>query len=486
MEFLDPNYRKRHDRMLIVGYLLLGFLLAGLTIILVLVTSGYDISRRGEVIVNSIAFVNSTPSNSQIYLDKTLLGNKTDARLVVESGEYLLELKQAGYFPWSKNVWLKPQKVGFYQYPFLFPEKLDFGQIAIYKSRQLSSQSPDKKWLITYDPSSAQANLFDISQPDNAPLDLSLEASNQSTPASEETNQPSQYRIVSWADDNRTMLVKKTLTDKTTSYSLVDSRGEKPSIPISVGEDRPVKRLSLVNDKTDNLLILYANGELIKQNIDTGDEVVIALEVLAYNSFGKDVVVYIAANHASNKADVIINENFEEYKLTELNYSDTASYSLALSRFNGKNIYAVGSNLDERFYVYKNPLEDLKSGRPLILLSSPVVNQLKELKFSQNSRFVAALTPEDIVVYDAEQAAPYRFQVDNLADDYHLSWMDGHRLMANINHGLNIFEFDGKNMVTYQDVDPTNIYFNKDYDTIYITDNQTGKTILESASLRVN
>ena len=124
MDFLDPKSRKAHRRRLFIGYALMAIALGMATLLIALLTSGYDVDRKtGAVIQNGLVLTESHPVSADIYVNGQAKG-KTSQRLLLPEGGYTVELKANGFRSWQHKVTLEGSSIEQLVYPFLFPEKL--------------------------------------------------------------------------------------------------------------------------------------------------------------------------------------------------------------------------------------------------------------------------------------------------------------------------------------------------------------------------
>src|SRR4051812_14198680 len=120
MDFLDPRKSRRNRIRLMVGYFLIGIVIALATVILVYGAYGYGINTKtGQIIQNGLLFVDSQPGGATIYLNDKSQSSKTAARLVLASGDYRLSIQKDGYHSWQRNFVLNEHSVARYVYPFL-------------------------------------------------------------------------------------------------------------------------------------------------------------------------------------------------------------------------------------------------------------------------------------------------------------------------------------------------------------------------------
>src|SRR3990167_7852081 len=150
MDFLDPRKRRAHSIRLMVAYVLVAVAIGLGGYLLVKAAEGYGVDpKTGNVIENSLLFVDSKPGGADIYINNTLQESKTSARLILPAGDYHLTLKKEGYRSWERDISLNERSVARYVYPFLFPLEPQVKNLKTYpKTPPLISQSPDRRWLL--------------------------------------------------------------------------------------------------------------------------------------------------------------------------------------------------------------------------------------------------------------------------------------------------------------------------------------------------
>src|SRR5687767_3789876 len=160
MEFLDPKKQKAHLIRLAIGYVLIGTALILTTVILLYRAYGFGISN-GEVIQNGLIFVSSRPNPADLYVNGQKREETTNARLLMQAGQYTFELQRDGYRSWKRAINVEGGAVVRFDYPVLFPAKLTAETTRKYDVRPaLATQSPDQRWLLVQ--AAAAHNVFDL------------------------------------------------------------------------------------------------------------------------------------------------------------------------------------------------------------------------------------------------------------------------------------------------------------------------------------
>ncbi len=470
MEFLDPRYKKRHNRLLFVGYALLSILIAFLASLFVLEANGFYLGSDGTIVQNSILQVDSHPGNARVFINGILEDSRTDARYVLPEGRHFVEIQRNGYEPWQKEFNLEGGKVFFAQYPFLYPEEPVETTIESYRVEATLSQTPDRRWLaVLPEPTSRIYDLYDLNEDVVQKEERLLPPELASTGAS--------YSVLEWSTDNRHALVEVLApseeegvdVDEDTAspeYWIVDMRGNDDPLPVDVDPNKEVLEIQLVDGDTEFVLVHYADMQLVRYEVEDGSSTVVGLRVQAFASHGENIVFYAVQDSSEQQVRIIISDDLEEYELVVLESDDPGDVRLDVARFDGDWLYVVGASGEERLRVYQNPLQAAQEDEEPRLASNLAVNGLSDISFSANTRFIFGVHDGGLVIYDAEDKRPYRFT--QASDNQEFAWMDGHRVMTVHNNNLTITEFDGFNSKVLSEVrDIDSALFDQNYDFFY-------------------
>lgn len=487
MEYLDPSYKKKHTILLFIGYGLFGVIISLLALLFALEASGYYINRGGEILQNSLLFVNSDPDRAQIYVNGKLEGANTNAKLVLPEGKHTVEIYRSGFRTWKKDIQLEGGVVTFATYPYLFPDNTTSKAVAAYPEIKQIKQSPNQENLAVYAATNPLLiDIYNLSAVINgtvAPTKIDMSALDPLLGVA-----VTSVEIQDWSNDNRSMLLSVVGADGLTTYWVVDFENPTIFTPVPLPVDHFATSVEFVNGRPNVVDILLSTGELLRVNLSEKTNLSVALGVLAYDSFGDGKVMYAKASSDKTKIDVIISSDLDEWLLTTLPVvdGDHGQLQLHISQFSDDELYVVGSSVADRLKTYKNPLQSLGGGESPTVVSNVGVVGLSSVKFSGKSRFVAAKHDGGLIVYDAEDNKPYRYEIPGLADNYEITWMDDHRLYGVIDEKVQVWEFDSLNMVSL-DIPSTGpkIYFDKDYDTITsISTNAAGATDILLTNMR--
>jgi hypothetical protein len=477
MEYLDPKRQRAHLIRLFTGYILIGTALILTTIILLYQAYGFGL-KNGEVIQNGLVFISSNPAPADIYVNGKKYDETTNARLLIPAGKYSFELRRDGYRSWKRAVSLEGGALQRFDYPKLFPIKLNTQTTKSYPVKPtLATQSPDRRWLIV------QANadyrtfdIFDATKPDKEPVSLMLPA------AISTLNGAHSWSMVEWSNDNSHVLLRHTTDNagrKTSEYILLSREKPAESLNLTATLGTNPSQLTLLDKKYDKYVMHTADGTLQTASLAAVKPVIWVKDVLAYQTYGESTVVYATiAGAEAGKATIKLQNSDKTYGLRTVTAG--SQYMLDIAKYDGDWFLVAGSVTENRTYIYKNPMAALDENvaAPLVPVQVLKVDAPTRVSFSDNTRFVMAENGQQFSVYDAEYDKKYAYTTNDPIDapQTHIEWMDGHRMMYVSGGTLVVFDYDNTNSEKLMITDPQyGAFFNRNYEAVYGFSTQTTK-----------
>lgn len=469
MDFLNPAKKRAHRNRLIVGYILIAIAIGLVTTILVFQSYGYDLDRKtGAIIQNGLVFVAAQPEAASIYLNNKQYTNQGNARLVLPSDVYKLELKRDGYRDWYRTFSLAGGTIERLTYPFLFPVNLNTQNRKVYTSSPaFASQSPDRRWILVQRPGQWEVfDVFDANDAEKEPTAITLPTGLMAASSRH------QLQLIEWSTDNRHLLVRHDF-DGGHEFIVIDHEAPSQSFNVNKTFNRNPSQVTLRDKRFDHFYLYdQATKKLDYAELKTPTAIQPILDnVLSYKTHGDDMILYVTDQQASaGKARVMLKDKDSSYPVREVALSPT--YQLALARYDNAWFVAGGATTEGRVYVYKNPLDTVKqaSAEPLIPVSVLRVNNPEWLEFSANTQFIALQGGQQFAVYDAENERDYRYEIKEPLDlqSPRVSWMDGHRLIINSAGSMVVFDYDGINVQTItENLAGMPAFFDRDYKLLY-------------------
>jgi hypothetical protein len=485
MEFLDPVAKKKKTRRLFIGYGLVTVLIALATYVMVATAIGYEVfDFGGEVVQNGIVFIDTKPVSAAVTINGKLEKDKTDSKLILNGGEYIVTLNETGYTSWTKKIAIDGGKVRFFSYPWLFPATITPSKQAdLPINTGFTTQSTDSRWLVIQQNASIPAiEIFDLEE-------TKLVAKSVVFPQSILSNVGGNYgsfEVVSWADDNQHFLLCQKLPDGKRKYLLIDRENIDLSVNLNTVFGVEPTNVKLFDNQSTKFYMYFATGGLLRVADLEAKNVAepILDQVLAFQTKGTDLILYATTKDANpGKVAVKIHRDSDNFAFTELDFDSGNNYFLEFESFNNSWYYAVGSGVSSQVQIYRNPLNFItaKKPKPAALLTTLKAGVPSSLSFSpQNSRFILVRSGQTVADYDAEEDKSYKYDLPFATDaGSKITWVDGFHLQGVAGGKLQVFEFDGQNnreLLSVRNMTPG--YFSKDYKKLFsISPTDTASTL---------
>lgn len=470
MDFLDPAKKRAHRIRLLIGYVLVGIAIGMGTIVLGIVTFGYTYDRKtGTVIQNGLVFISAQPESADITINDAPRGN-TNTRLNLPAGQYTIRLNRNGYREWKRTFTLRGGSIERLVYPRLFPTKLTMVDEQLYgEAPTLAAASPDRHWLLVAHPdNNLNFDVFDLNDPQKQPTSLAIPADLLS-----DTSAPNSLSLVEWSTDNRHVLLLHTYADNKTEYLMVDREVPVQSVNLSRVFGNLTGTVSLRDKKYDQYYIFDAAAKtLATGDLKTHTPKNLLNHVLAYKSYGKDVVLYVSDQDqaTTTKAAVMLHDPSGSYELRELPAGN--QYLVDITQYSGNWYVAAGAVSDDKVYVYKDPFDIIKTPsvvKALVPVAVLKVDDPRQVDFSSSAQFVETNNGRNFAVYDIENDRNYHFATAAAIDDgTKVRWMDGNRMTLNSQSKTVVFDFDNSNAQTLAaTLSGFGPFFDRDYENLY-------------------
>lgn len=449
MDFLDPKKQKAHATRLIIGYVLIGLVLLLATVILLFQAFGWGIDRHGRLIQNGLVYVSSAPEGAEIYVD----GERKDAtntRLLLPAGQYVFELKRDGYRPWKRAITVEGGTLQRFDYPFLFPEQFTTSTTKQYNAApNLVSQSQDRRWALIQTGADS-FDLFDLDVDNISPETLSIPGEIVSAGTT-----TTGWQEVEWAGDNRHVVLRRLFErsgQASSEYILVDREDVAKSVNLSVILGFTPTTLQLKGLKYDEYYVFdQPNGAVFTATLEQPTPQPYLDHVLAFQSDDETVLYATSENAPPGKTFIRLRQGDDNYTIRQV-ASDAVPYLLDLARYEDDWYIAAGASGEDKVYVYKNPVDTLKSddGDVLVPVHILKVSKPNYLAFAPASRFVVAENGPDFAVYDAKNNKGYAYKIEAAIDSAigHATWMNGYHLMTHVAGNVIVLDYDGANRET--------------------------------------
>lgn len=477
MDFLDPRKKRATAIKLSIGHFLMALIVIFGTYILVYQAYGFGVDRKtGQVIQNGLVFFDSAPNSAKIFLNGEEQKFQTNTRQALNAGDYDVEIRKDGYRPWKRSFELEGGTVERFMYPLLIPNNLQKTEVQSFVSTPaLGLQSPDRRWLLLSQPENFNVfSQYDLNNLRNDQPPMTIVA----VPADilNMTGPSHVLSMVEWSTDNRHVLLKHEFEG---GFEFIMFDREQPAQSLNINQvlSQSPKSISLRDKQFDKLFLYQADNSLWSADLKASTVAPLLEGVLSYKSHGSDVLLY--SQVAPGKPDEIrisLREGTRTYGIRDI--PKTEVIPLELATYGNHWYVIIGSNGEERTYVYKDPLDSIKSQDseppfPISFLKS--VGSITNLEFSQNARYIMVNSGQHFSVYDFEKVRQYRYEIEQpIEPTIKPVWMDGNRIIIRTAGQAHIFDYDGINHQTLLANElGLPVFFNRDYDVLYTFSNST-------------
>ncbi|MCA9323847.1 PEGA domain-containing protein [Candidatus Saccharibacteria bacterium] len=467
MDYLDPQKKKQKKIRLMLMYALLGIAIAIATVVMVYLVNGYTVDKEtGEVVQNSLLYLDSKPESAEIYLNGEKQRGRTDARLVIPEGNYSVEMRRSGYRNWSREILLEGGSLRRLTYARLVPERLDTEiGLNLPVAPTMISQSNDKRWLLmAFTDSPLKMRVVDLERPQLQLVELQLPLDLLTSKAA------GTWEAVEWADDNKTILARYT-TSEGSEYVLVNrENGTLARNVQAIFPSTTFKRVELRARKNDQLY-LFDGKSVLRGNIGNAQVELVQDDVIDFEPYGDDVFLFVTSKDTSEgMVWAYLRRGTDSYKLRELKKSD--QYLMDISKLGNALVMGVGSVVENRVIVYNDPINALKKNDfsnlpvPTTVMKA---DKPEELAISADSSVIIVRGESTLSSHEFEADRSYSFKLNGTADkDSRLRWMDGQHFTVSINNVQWMSDFDGSNQYELVESSPAlGASADKDFDFLF-------------------
>ena len=348
MDFLDPKKQRRHAILLYTGYIFIGIAVVISTMVLLYQANGFGVNSKGQVVQKGLVFMSSQPNPAQVYLNDKLNESQTNSRLSLAAGEYNVRLTRDGYRDWQRTITVAGGDVQNYDYPFLFPSKLDSTSEANYATAPgVASQSRDRRWLVVQQGATTTFNVYDLKEDKLAAAALALPSSIVSTAAGAQT-----WEALQWANDNQHFLLKHT-NGASVEFLLIDRENPAQSVNLNRTLDANPTALTLIDNKYDQYHLFDGAGNLTRATLNEPTPVEVLKNVLNYKSFGTKQVLYATAQDApAGKVNIMILDGDETYPIREVAAGRPDLHLMIFADYRGSKICGVAASSSKILFIF--------------------------------------------------------------------------------------------------------------------------------------
>lgn len=490
MDFLDPNKKRTNKIKLYVGYVLMAIAIAMGALVLLFAIFGYGFND-GKVVQNGLVFFSSQPDGADVFIEgltKEFKDNdQTNTKFTLNEGRYRATIIKDQYRSWQREFSLGGGSVLRMLYPFLYPNELETENRETYVAQPgFVTSSPDRQWIVVQRPDNfVQFDVFQANNLEEPKTTIEMPSTIIATPTATQS-----FVVVEWSNDNKNVLLQH-IYDGNSEFVLFNIENPAESYNVNQRINQNPYTIQLQDKKVDRMFVQAAKDGLLELvEMSNGAITPLSATTYAFKSHGDDMIVYVAPHESDpSVVSLRIRNNDEDYELRTLPADPNAEYLVDVARFDNSWYITAGSTEDDRVYIYKDPLEVLKNSESnrAVFARTMKIDKPMSLSFSANTRFIAAQSGKDFAVYDADEDRQFRYEVEeNIDITRPARWMDGHRLITNVEGSVFVFDFDGINSQTLMPIVPTtNTMFDRDYTTFYVLAGTEAGFALTQTPMRV-
>jgi hypothetical protein len=420
--------------LIIFGYLMLGLLLVGFTIVLVAYGNDYSydfsthkIIQKGHVIIDSL------PSNVHVTADGHLLTKKTPYQAAYRVGNHTFGLSLPGYWPWQKTLNVVAGQVSLAQYVILVPKNPTTTDL---DSRvQIVAQAISKDHRhVAYITGGADAAVYTLDLGDDSPVKIyTPKAATATTPAEQLTD-------VAWSDDSSHLLLTGTTGGQPEELLESADGGTPTNLTQQYGFS-----FSGIQFSSSNWQQLYWIAPDGLRRLDVGSQTVSNVLASKVDQFWiiKDRVLYVQNTDSEWSLWSIDGSSHTQELIDSLPAS--SSYSVAYTTFFGEDELAVVPAATQTGTLYTGTF----GSNPI---AKTIAHNVTAASFSPDGHLVVFSSPATLVTYDLNQSELQNKLVDYTITDQpgqllSYSWFDSYHLLLNRGGELYWSEYDGTNRI---------------------------------------
>ncbi len=426
-----------------LGYILVGFVIAGGTLILVAYGQGYtyDIAHHRFVHRGLILF-GSVPTGAYITQDGVYTKHQTNRRDSYNPGSYLFKIDKPGYMAWSKTLVVHPGMVTDARYVILVPQKPVQTTVAtVDASFATPATSTDHRHIAYSSPATATEGpaVWTQDLPGGKPIKrYSLAAATPTVPAETIIG-------LQWSGDDSHLLVI-TQTPAGRVYRVINADGTNP---INLTDQYKLdftglQSLQFAPSDWHDLFWIGADGSLRRLDLNAqAVSDVLAAQTTQF-SYAGDRLLYVNTTALGQSLMALQVHNPTQTAWLIPSLPKSSAYSIAYASYQGTDELVIIPSATHEATMYSG-----------IFGSSPastvVARNVDKASFTADGHLVALYSPTTLVTYDLELSTVtdiVNYRSPALGASLNsLGWFDNYHLIMNLGGKTVFSDFDGTNRV---------------------------------------
>lgn len=455
-----PSKRAETVRLVLLYTFMTAIILALVTV-LVLVVANYRFNKAtGTLEQSGLLQLASTPSNADVQVDGTSIGQRTSTKYSIDPGEHTIGLEKDQYTPWSKRISVASGSLVWLNYARLVPRDRPVQVINSYPALARSLASPDQKNIaLHFETQSPDIRIVDISNKDpkgqtvTIPEVLYLDSS-LSDQDKQAARLSQSFELERWDESGRYLLVQYTRASQV-SYLVIDTQDVTKSSNLSREFSIPLSNIRFLG-RSGNTLYALSENRLRKLDISGGTISRSLVDgVASFELYEDGDIAYTTVRDEHNNQSVgVYRDGDASANILQTTADQSSSLFIALTNYYDTRyaVIAEGSTLT----LYKGHYDKGMSGLEKVMtqtMSEPITH----VDFNQPGSYVLAQAGSAMMSYSIDYNTTTNWQLEGVPYES-LQWADSMHVLYAKDGQLIMREIDGANASPLMVTDASHIY----------------------------
>ncbi len=401
----------------------------------------YD-ERRGSIAQGGLLQFASVPTGAKVTLDGRQLGSNTNTKATVSANDHSIEYNLERYRPWTKDITITAGQVGWVNYARLVPNNLNVNTVDTLANVHDTLVSPSRSYIAVQPTANSKTFQFvDIRTEEVKKVPVEL---NPALFTGYDANQSS-ITMTSWSKNENAVLLRH---DKgTTSEWLLLDRDTPASSKNLNREFEMTINNAYFAGNSDQLMFVRADDKVMRASTSSGQvSDPLAVGVASYSVVNSDTISYVTVPSEIGIRTVGYSRlGFDEQQMLRAYIDTTGPILAAQSSYFNRSYVAIihEGTLTVDTGVFPDGSTSAEFSR---LILQDVGNDVTDLSFSRNGRFVLLEYPDKFAVYDIEldkyDETAWAYESDTTGT---ANWLDDYIFWSDRGGTLRMYDFDGAN-----------------------------------------
>lgn len=447
MDF-EEREQQRRRQMIKVIIAEVGMVISIIAIVVVatLAAMGFFVTSSGKIEQSGLVQIHSAPTGATVEIDGNTIFSRTNLSRSLTPGEHSLKLSRDGYDTWQKNIKMSSGMLLRLYYPrlFLLNRKPEVA-LQIEKELEFYLPSNDQAYILYAASDSVVWNLINIrdDEPKVTQLDLTTVL-----PGVVENKFLGKVESLRWNNNSDSVLAKIAYENKS-EWILINLKDLKQSLNLTRTFGLEFTQVEMIDDAAARLYALE-NQQLRRINISDQSISRVLLHNISSFANSKTNVAYVMTQTTENQETKKIIGTYRDGEnggTTLVSADGDATVVVALTRYYDEDYLAYAINDELNVYYgalpsYREQAQDTDfSGLKVLIDKTKLQTVPNSFSLSPEGEYIVASHGQQFTVVDLEMGdlVEYEAMTSNLA------WLDRAMMMAVVNDGLWVWDFDYTN-----------------------------------------